>query len=251
MKIISEGWIAAIASITIFLLGWGIVPLTGVSPSDIGAVVIGILWGSIVSILAWGFRYKIKFRGRIEKWLRFFDPLKGEPNYINDGIRYYRSRDRLPSMNALLSIKELKSLEILAITHYLLVLNYIDSIKNALERGVKITIYILDPNDIESITTQTRNYGEKNIKTQIETSLAQLNSINNDNLTIKRYRKVIGEGIMLAQVDDSLSWIKIETYAIQREANSRANAACYKKDNEDFFNNVIRRLNEIKNLRLN
>ena len=74
-------------------------------------------------------------------------------------------------MNALLSIKELKSLEILAITHYLLVLTYIDSIKNALERGVKITIYILDPNDADSMSTQTRNYGRRNIKKQIDNAL--------------------------------------------------------------------------------
>jgi len=207
--------------------------------------------GFYISYSSLGFRYKIKFRGKIAQLLRFFDPLKGEPNYINDGIRHYRSRDRLPSMNALLAIKELKSLEILAITHYLLVLNYIDSIKDALERDVKITIYILDPNDIESITTQTRNYGKKNIKTQIETSLAQLNSINNDNLTICPYRKVIGEGIMIAQLGDSLSWIKVETYTIQREANSRTNEACYKKDYEDFFNKGMRELDEIKNLKSN
>ena len=113
MRIISEGWIAVLASIIIFLLGWGIVPLTGVTLSDIGAVIMGILWGSIIPILVWGFRYKIKFRGKIAKHLRFFDPLKGEPDYINDGIRYYNSRDKLPSMNDLLSNKDLKSLKFL------------------------------------------------------------------------------------------------------------------------------------------
>ena len=105
MDVIDEGWVATIVSIIIIILGGGIIYLTGVSLSDIGAVVIGILWGSIFPILVWGFRYKIKFRGKIAKYLRFFDPLKGEPDYIDDGIRNYSSRDKLPSMNTLLSIK--------------------------------------------------------------------------------------------------------------------------------------------------
>lgn len=204
--------------------------------------------GSIFPILVWGFRYKIKFRGKFAKYLRFFDPLKGEPDYINDGIRYYNSRDKLPSMNILLSNKDLKSLEILGITCYLLILNYRNAIKNALLRGVKISIWILDPNDIDSINTQSKNYEGRNIKEHIEFSLNELKSLKNDNLTIQTYKKIVGQGIMIAQFDNpELSWVKVETYVNQGDANSRQSQACYVKDNKDFYDTWERNLKEVTN----
>lgn len=56
MKIISEGWIAITASIIIVLSGLVIGYLTDVSLSDIGAVVIGILWGVNISYFSLGFQ---------------------------------------------------------------------------------------------------------------------------------------------------------------------------------------------------
>jgi hypothetical protein len=248
MSLIGEGIVSVIGAGVIGIIGFLVLYVTGAyDVKEVGSIFAGILWGSTIPILTWGFRYKIKFRGKIAKWLRFFDPLKGEPEFINDGIRHYSLRDKLPSMSTLLSMKELESLEILAITHYLLVLNYIDSIKNALERDVKITIYILDPDDTESITTQTRNYGRKDIKKQIETTLSELYSINKNNLHIQKYRKVIGQGVVKVQLNNSLSWIKVETYVNQTEANSRPAQACYKKDNKDFYDKWERYLKEVTN----
>jgi hypothetical protein len=91
-----------------------------------------------IIFLTCGFRHKIKYRGKIAKWLWFLDPLKGEPDYINERISQYSLRDKLPSMSTLLSMKELECLEILAITHYLLILNYIDSIKMLLNVTLKL-----------------------------------------------------------------------------------------------------------------
>ena len=94
--------------------------------------------GTTIPILKCSFRYKIKPRGKIAKWLRFFDPLKGEPDYINEWIRHYNLMDKLSNMSTLLSMKELESLEILAITPYLLILNYLDSIKMLLNVTLKL-----------------------------------------------------------------------------------------------------------------
>jgi len=58
MDVIGEGWIAIIASIIIVVSGVVIGYLTGVSLSDFGAVIIGILWGSIFPILVWGLDIK-------------------------------------------------------------------------------------------------------------------------------------------------------------------------------------------------
>jgi hypothetical protein len=249
MRVISEGWIAILA-FTIFLVsGFLVLYVTGAyDMKEIGSIIAGILWGTTIPILTWGFRYKLKFRGKIAKYLRFFDPLKGEPYYIDDGIRHYSSRDMLPSMNLLLSNNDLKKLEILSITHYLLILNYKNAIKDALERGVKITIWILDPEDTESINAQSKNYEGKKIREHIEFSMKELESLNNDNLIIQKYRKVIGKGIIIAHFDNpELSWIKIETYVNQGDANTRYSQACYSKDNQDFFDKGVRYFNEIKN----
>ena len=245
---IGEELVAVIGVVVIVVIGYSVLYMTGAyDMKEIGSILAGILWGTTIPILTWGFRYKIKSRGKIAKWLQFFDPLKGEPDYINEGIRHSSLRDKLPSMITLLFKKELESLEILAITHYLLILNYVDSIKNALERDIKITIYILDPDDIESITTQTRNYGRKKIKKQIETTLSELDSINKNNLHILKYRKVIGQGVVKAHLNNSLSWIKVETYVNQADANSRPAQACYEKDNKDFYDKWERYLKEVTN----
>lgn len=247
MYLFGEGGIALIGSIIISIIGIVVLYSTGAfDMKTIGSIISGILWGAVIPIMVWGFRYKIKFRGKIAKYLRLFDPLKGDPDYIDgDRIRHYGSRDQLPSMNALLSIKELRSLEILAITHYLLILNHKDDLKEALERGVKINIHILDPTDTESVTAQAKNYGRKDIKKQIEISLSELGSITHENLSVQKYNGVIGQGIMIAHIDDSLSWIKVETYKIQNSANSRYNEACYKDHNNEFFDKYERDLKTI------
>ena len=102
-------------------------------------------------------------------------------------------------------------------------MNYKNAIKDALQRGVKISIWILDPDDTESINAQSKNYEGRNIKEHIEFSLKELKSLNNDKLTIQTYRKIIGQGIMIALFDNpQLSWVKIETYINQEDANLRA-----------------------------
>ena len=101
-------------------------------------------------------------------------------------------------------------------------MNYKNAIKDALLRGVKISIWILDPNDVELINTQSKNYEGRNIKEHIEFSLKELKSLNNDKLTIQTYRKIIGQGIMIARFDNpELSWVKVETYVNEGDANSR------------------------------
>lgn len=249
MRIISEGWIAILAFTILLVSGFLVLYGTGAyEMKEIGSIIAGIFWGTTIPILTWGFRYKIKFRDTIEKYLRFFDPLKGEPYYIDNGIRNYSSRDTLPSMNLLLSNTDLKKLEILSITHYLLILNFKNAMKDALQRGVKISIWILDPNDIELINTQSKNYEGRNIKEHIEFSLKELESLKNDNLTIQTYRKIIGQGIMIAHFDNlDLTWVKVETYVNQGDANSRHAQACYVKDNKDFYEKWKRNLKEITN----
>jgi uncharacterized protein (UPF0216 family) len=177
--------------------------------------------------------------------LHLYDPFKGFPDIEKDGKRHYFSRTGLPDLHTLLSIKDLESVEILSITSYLLVLNHIDDIDDALGKEVKITFILLDPEDTEHVEAQSQNYRNRDIRKQIETTIKELSSLSG-NITILTYRKMIGRGIIILKIKNNDNpWIKVEKYPGSTDANSRYNMAWNRKDSPEDFDKNHRDLNKI------
>jgi hypothetical protein len=245
--IISEALIAILTTIIIVVIGLSVLFITGETIANIGTLITGILWGTVIPILVWGFRQKIKFRNQIAKILGFYDPLKGLPDNVVGGVRSYGSRVGLTDMVTILSIPTLSSVDILSITSYLLILTYSEEIHQAASRGIKFNFSILNPEDVESVDGQTKIYGGKNIRQQLETSLSELCKIKDNltenkkkNITVNTYKGILKKGIVIAHdTDPKFSWAKTERFTVNQSANSRHNEAAYFKDNEDFYNRAV------------
>ncbi|MFL6401540.1 MAG: hypothetical protein ACJ72J_18430, partial [Nitrososphaeraceae archaeon] len=58
---------------------------------------------------------------------RLGDALLGFPLWIDKGRRYYRVRSQLPTLDSILSIKNLKRIDILSISCYIIAIEYIEN----------------------------------------------------------------------------------------------------------------------------
>lgn len=201
-----------------------------------------LCWALITPAILWGLKYENIYRTKLEKILRVHEPAIGFPDYEKGGIKHYNSRAGLPNVESLLSINNLKSVEILSITSYLLVLTYRNEINAASRRGVKFTLHVLDPDDEKSIKAQTANYRDRDIKTQIELTIKDLESLKGD-ITIRKYKGIIGNGIMILEFNDKVNpWIKVESISPDKGANDRHSIAWYKNENEQEFDRYQREL---------
>jgi hypothetical protein len=101
------------------------------------------------------------------------DPLYGEPEKVKQGIRYYSSRSNLPNIDYVLSLRTIESIDILSITSYLLTLHNSKAIESAVNRGIKVTILILNSTDTKSVTAQNQIYDE-DVGQQLGTTIEEL-----------------------------------------------------------------------------
>jgi hypothetical protein len=170
-----QEWVfAVILCSIIFTVGLGILILVGSNIKEISSIVVGFLWGNIVPILVWGFRDRIK-SGKLARKLRLGDPLLGFPSWIDKGRRYYRVRSQLPALDSILSIKNLKRIDILSISCYIITIEYIEKIREAINRGVEFNFLILDPNSQDKLNLQSKNYPTgKNLKQQLQNTITTL-----------------------------------------------------------------------------
>lgn len=91
--------------------------------SEIISILVGIMLASIPSVLIWGFRDDLNFKGHVNKFKHRKEPLIGIPDNIEYGIRHYSDRSKLPSFVEMTS-KAKKSIKMLAITFTTLRLNH-------------------------------------------------------------------------------------------------------------------------------
>lgn len=228
---------SVILCVFIFIAGLIILVAGGASTKDIATGVGAFLWGTTVPVASWGFRDKIKL-GRIARILHLHDPLLGSPSWIDDGkIRHYEFRSLAPSIDTILQLKNLKRVDILSISAYILTLLHNDSIKKSLDRGVVLNFLILDP-ESEHVVQQCKNYpSARDLKKQITDALDVLWSdkqqSNGENISIRLYNAIIPSGIMVVHLDNDM-WVRSENYVVNSDPNSRPSLAAYEKDNKDF-----------------
>ncbi len=184
------------------------------------------------------------------------DPLKGRPYNEEMGIRYYSNRDDLPSLDSILKLDSLESVNILSITSAILIVTRKKIIVESLNRGVRFNFLILNPDDNVSVENQKRNYGERDIKGNVQDTLSALREIKNglrnelnQNLSIRLYCGIsIEEGVMIVKTSVKFnSWAKIESYSVGGDANSRSSRACYYHSNKEFFEQYEHYYNSIWN----
>lgn len=209
--------------------------------------------GSCIKITTDGIDFFELSRGRFEKpasrvesiscvGTHKTDPLLGTPHNEEHGIRYYRLRSELPKIDHILSLDMIESVEILSVTSYILMLDHWVSIESAVNRGVKMTFLILDPQDSSSVNVQKQIYRGKDIKQQIKTSIRDLCKIKKGltggmkkNLMIFTYKGILRLGVMIVKFkDNDNSWLKIERFTVGQDANTLPSEAAYYHDNPKF-----------------
>jgi hypothetical protein len=247
-------WVFSVLfSLVIFAIGVVVMFTTSLSVKEISSIIVGFIWGMIIPILSWGFRDKIKL-GKFAKILHLHDPLLGSPSWIDKGRRRYEFRSQLPSLDSILSIKNLKRVDILSVSSYITTIEYIESINKALNRNVEFNFLILNPNAEQNVSIQEKIYPIGiNLKQQLEQTLyalckekEKLHDDKKGQLVIHTYDDIIRNGIMIVYLDtDDNPWIKVEDYVAGSDPNSRSSQAVYENDDKDFFDYNLRYYNEI------
>jgi hypothetical protein len=80
----------------------------------------------------------------------------GTPNSFEDGIQHYNTRDELPRFGELLGLAH-KKIEMSALTFYIVTLQHIGDIETVINRGVKITFLLLNPDSTLSPKTCSKS----------------------------------------------------------------------------------------------
>lgn len=174
----------------------------------------GFVWGFIPSIIFSNLDEIVK--NKSSKLFSIYDPLFGYPSSNKEKIRKYESKDELLSFDKLLEIDKIKEVKILIITSYVLILRYINQIREAIENDVKFTFLLLNP-DSPNIETYAKTLrGGSILKFQIESTIEELckmkkeiGTSKKENLKIAIYDEVeaIGESIMIVKYDNKI-WFK-------------------------------------------
>lgn len=255
-----------ILSIIVFSIGW--IPLSifsGWKPlminlenNQILLLLTGLIWGFIPTIVFSNFDEIVKNKG--SKLIGKYDPLFGNPSSNKEKIRKYDSEDELLSFDKLLELNKVKEIKILSITSYVLILRYINQIKEAIENDVKFTFLLLNPDSPDIGTYVKTLIGGSNLKCQIESTIEELCKIKREidtskreNLKIAIYDEVepIGESIMIVNYDSKdwfrrkrkeKTWIKVK---ITSAAIERPIRATYSNGNEKMYNRYISRFNKL------
>jgi hypothetical protein len=216
----------------------------------------GLFLGGIFTALVYGFRNENEYRIKFEKAFGMYDPAQGFPDYEKDGKRYYNSRAGLPDIGSLFAMETLESVTVLSITSYILLLSHRDDIINASGKEIEFIFLVLDPDDVETVNRQSGNYRERDIKTQIEVTISDLENIvksgGNRKISIFKYTGMIQHGILILKFKYSdNSWIKVEEFPSLSDATSRPNSTWYRDDNEKEFKIYFNELdNMVKNSKL-
>jgi hypothetical protein len=201
--------------------------------SEIIIILVGIMLASIPPVIIWGFRGDLNFKGHVIKLQHRKEPIIGIPDNIENGVRHYRNRSKLPSFADMTSIAR-NNIRMIAITFTTLRLNDFTVIESLLDKGITITFLLLEPKP-QYIAIQQHLFIEaKNLENQITDSLKSFCDLKKrypNHVVIKIYDELAPRSIII--VDDD--YIKVEDHPIGSDAQSRPNHAAFKKSNKDFF----------------
>jgi len=142
-----------------------------------------------------------------------------------------------------------ETVDMSALSYYLMILDHSNVIKKALKKGTKFTLLILDTNSKEvEKYIQTLENG-KYLKQQINSVLEILCELkkelkNKDNLMIKTYDSFQKHNIIIIDKDTEYALVKVEYYNFDNP-KTRANKIAYKVDNPDFYESSLTDYNEL------
>jgi hypothetical protein len=166
----------------------------------------------------------------------------GTPNSIENKVQHYNTRDELPRFGELLTLAH-KKIEMSALTFYIVTLQHIGDVETAVNRGVKITLLLLNPDSTYVQKHAQSLHAGQDMKYQIEKSLELLCDLRNrldsslkKNLIIKTYDSETKHSIII--LDNKI--IKVEDRPIGSDSKSRPNHITFKKDNKDYFRQHMR-----------
>jgi hypothetical protein len=165
----------------------------------------------------------------------------GSPSIV-EGIKKYENRDYLPKLNQLIANAN-KTVDMSALSYYLMILDHVNVIKKALKKGTKFTLLILDTNSKEvekySQTLEDGKYLKQHINSVLKILCELKKELKNkDNLMIKTYDSFQKHNIIIIDKDTEYALVKVEYYIFDNP-ETRANKLAYKVDNPDFYESSL------------
>ena len=171
----------------------------------------------------------------------------GSPSIV-EGIQKYENRDYLPKLNQLIA-NATETVDMSALSYYLMILDHSNVIKKALKKGTKFTLLILDTNskEVEKYiqTLENGKYLKQHINSVLEILCELKKELKNkDNLMIKTYDSFQKHNIIIIDKDTEYALVKVEYYNFDNP-KTRANKIAYKVDNPDFYESSLTDYNEL------
>jgi len=173
-----------------------------------------------------------------------------QPIAGHNGIRHYPTMEDLPAYSSILS-RANSEICILTVTAEYIATQQMDSIRNALLLGRKVTILILDPKSPfvakkESALGEARHLAQR-IRTNLDLFCAVKESLDKENnkLAIMTYDADTNATLTIIDPNSENAWILVTSYLYGKSPISRPSADTYKRENMDFFNQNFNYYNQI------
>jgi len=212
---------------------------------------------SLIPLLIWGFRKRITQALRtapsssprpLENHIAAPPdesaniPISERPIEVNtvqvEPIHHYNTRQELPFVDMLSIAKS--TVEMSAVSFTILTLQHYEDVRFGINRGLKFTFLILDPNS-QYVGKQTESYhATDDLKNQIEKAITRLCDLQKDypdDVIIRTYDSLARYSItIIDRVIAENAWVRLERRPAGRASKARSSEAAYRKNDIGFFN---------------
>ena len=133
-------------------------------------------------------------------------------------------------------------MDMVAVTYNGLTVHNMGVIRRSLDKGIRFTILILNPESQFTQIHENMYHAAGNIKEQIKNSIELLykekssNSESHENLIIRKYECLAPHSLtIIDRQDDDKAWIRVEDRPLGSIPEDRPSFTVYKKNDSDFF----------------
>jgi hypothetical protein len=194
----------------------------------------------------------IALKPLVEGWINSTRPLTKRMKYLSDlhvknGVTTYNSQRELPNLRKVLSKAE-KTIEVLATTNEYMLFKESDFIKNAINKDIKVTILLPDPNSEYTLKKKQVLPDATNLVQRIQTSFDVLCSQKvkfKDKLDIRKYDLEIYKTILIIDREAKDPWIRVDEYALGIKTSSRRTREGSKREAKDFCEPLLKEYEKV------
>lgn len=194
----------------------------------------------------------IALKPQVEGWINSTRPLTRRIKYLSDfnvkdGVTTYSSQRKLPHLKEVLS-KAKKTIEVLATTNEYMLFKESDFIQDAINKNIKVTILLPDPNSEYTLKKERTLPDTTNLVQRIQSSFDVLCSQKakfEDKLDIRKYGFEIYKTILIIDREAKDPWIRVDEYVLDIHTGSRRIREGSKREAKEFYEPLLKEYEKV------